>query len=121
LRNFTTSNLNTSFDAYLMLRLIVISRATIAKIAKRGEGFILEDQPLASMYAASSSVIPTRAFALESKMESNGRAGMEKSLCGNGLLQGSIPPAPARQSLNLREFTAFPRNPFRIRASLHYG
>jgi hypothetical protein len=32
---------------------------------------------------------------LESKMESNERAGMEKSLCGNGLLQGSIPPAPA--------------------------
>lgn len=30
-------------------------------------------------------------------MESNGRAGMEKSLCGNGLLQGSIPPAPASQ------------------------
>jgi hypothetical protein len=33
---------------------------------------------------------------MESKMESSGRAGMEKSLCGNGLLQGSIPPAPAR-------------------------
>lgn len=31
-------------------------------------------------------------------MESNGRAGMEKSLCGNGLLQGSIPPAPASHS-----------------------
>jgi hypothetical protein len=34
----------------------------------------------------------------ESKMESNGRAGMEKSLCGNGLLQASIPPAPASHS-----------------------
>jgi hypothetical protein len=59
-------------------------------------GTTLASQPLASMHAASSSVIPTRAFALESKMESNGRAGMEKSLCGNGLFQGSIPPAPAR-------------------------
>jgi len=35
--------------------------------------------------------------ALESKMESSGRAGGEKSLCGNGLLQGSISPAPATQ------------------------
>ena len=63
-----------------------------------GSGTTLAFQPLASMYAASSSVIPTRAFALESKMESNRRAGMEKSLCGNGLFQGSIPPAPANQS-----------------------
>ena len=31
------------------------------------------------------------AFALESKMESNGRARMEKSLCSSGLLHGSIP------------------------------
>lgn len=60
-----------------------------------GSGTTLAFQPLASMYAASSSVIPTRAFALESKMESNGRAGMEKSLCRNGLFQSSIPPAPA--------------------------
>jgi hypothetical protein len=35
------------------------------------------------------------AGALESKMESSRRAGREKFLCGNGLLQGSIPPAPA--------------------------
>jgi hypothetical protein len=28
-------------------------------------------------------------------MESNARAGMEKSLYSNGLLRGSIPPAPA--------------------------
>jgi len=34
--------------------------------------------------------------ALESKMESSRRTGREKSLCRNGLLQGSIPPAPAR-------------------------
>ena len=66
-----------------------------------GSGTTLAFQPLASMYAASSSVIPTRAFASESKMESNGRAGMEKSLCGNGLLQGSIPPAPARHMVAL--------------------
>jgi hypothetical protein len=36
--------------------------------------------------------------ALESKMESSRRAGREKCLCGNGLLDGSIPPAPAKQS-----------------------
>ena len=34
--------------------------------------------------------------AFESKMESSRRAGREKSLCVNGLLHGSIPPAPAR-------------------------
>jgi hypothetical protein len=33
------------------------------------------------------------AGALESKMESSRRVGTEKSSCGNGLLQGSIPPA----------------------------
>ena len=38
------------------------------------------------------------AGALESKMESSRRAGREKSLYGNGLLQGSIPPAPAKRS-----------------------
>jgi hypothetical protein len=53
------------------------------------------------MYAASSSVIPTTAFALESKMESNGRDGMEKFLCGNGLVQGSIPPAPANSQFGV--------------------
>jgi hypothetical protein len=37
------------------------------------------------------------AGALESKMESSRRARREKSLCVNGLLQGSIPPAPAKQ------------------------
>jgi len=36
-----------------------------------------------------------RVGALESKMESSRRAGREKCLCGNGLLDGSIPPAPA--------------------------
>jgi hypothetical protein len=41
-------------------------------------------------------VCKQRFLALESKMESNGRARMEKSLCSNGLLQRSIPPAPAK-------------------------
>jgi hypothetical protein len=37
--------------------------------------------------------------ALESKMESTRWVRREKSLCGNGLLQGSISPAPASSNV----------------------
>lgn len=104
----------------------IVGRERPPRLAKAGRGVSelalssairraasLAFQPLASMYAASSSVIPTRAFALESKMESNGRAGMEKSVCSNGLLQGSIPPAPAK-SLCFREL----RSGWQVKAAL---
>jgi hypothetical protein len=60
-----------------------------------GSGTTLAFQPLAWVGRLLAGHFD-EAFASESKMESNRRAGIEKFLCGNGLLQSSIPPAPAR-------------------------